>query len=689
MPRRPCSRRHFTSQSLAVSAAALVSHKLPVLAADARPAAPAAPLNRFPRMVQEYYVAKLRENEHRSLAALDKLKTAADAEAYVRQARAKIQACFGPWPERTPLNPRTTGVVDRDTYRIEKIIFESRPKFYVTGNLYVPNKASFPAPAVVGVCGHSPNGKAWTAYQSFCQGLARQGYVAFIIDPLGQGERLQLVNDELKSRIYPGTGEHLMLGNQQLLVGEFLGSWRAWDGIRALDYLLTREEVDPKHVGITGSSGGGTMTTWLAGVDQRWAMAAPSSFVTTFRRNMENELPADTEQCPPGALARGLEQFDFLVALAPKPVIVLAQELDNFDARGSAETVERLKRVYKLLGHEDNASLYVGPGPHGYGQDAREAMYACFNRACDRDASSSEPPLVIEDEQTLWCTPKGQVAAIGSRPVFSFTRDIAASQARGRGSPSGNALIAAVRETLKPGDRVRAPDFRILRPRKGRFQLPWNSFYALETEPGILSIVTRPSAEPHHSRPPRATNRVILYVAHDSSDRELGDEPLLGELTQGEPAATLYACDVRGLGESRPNTCGDNTYASAYGCDYFYAIHAVMLERPYIGRRTHDVLATIDWLLSFGHRDVHLIGKGYGSLPAAFAALLHPRVAQVTLKNAPKSYTDIVNAELYKWPLSSFVPGVLKHFDLPDVYRELGAKRLRLIEPWGADLKPA
>ena len=105
--------------------------------------------------------------------------------------------------------------------------------------------------------------------------------------------------------------EHIYAGNQQFLVGEFFGAWRAWDGIRALDYLLTRPEVDPKHVGITGNSGGGTMTTWLCGVEPRWTMAAPSCFVTTFRRNLENELPADTEQCPPRVLALGLDHCGF------------------------------------------------------------------------------------------------------------------------------------------------------------------------------------------------------------------------------------------------------------------------------------------------------------------------------------------------------------------------------------------
>ena len=122
------------------------------------------------------------------------------------------------------------------------------------------------------------------------------------------------------------------------------------------------------------------MTTWLCGVESRWTMAAPSCFVTTFRRNLENELPADTEQCPPRCLALGLDHADFLAALAPKPVVILAKEKDYFDVRGAEEAYSRLKRIYKLFGAEESVKLHVGPTGHGYTIENREAMYRWFNR---------------------------------------------------------------------------------------------------------------------------------------------------------------------------------------------------------------------------------------------------------------------------------------------------------------------
>lgn len=643
------------------------------------------PLNRFGRMVHEHFVEQVRAAERRSLRVKQALNTKADAEAYVSDVRAKIASCFGPSPEKTPLNAKITGVVERDAYKIEKVIFESRPGFLVTANLYIPKHKKFPLPGVVGSCGHSSNGKAGESYQSFAQALARMGYVVLIFDPIGQGERLQYVDDKLKPRRGIGVGEHLYAGNQQFLVGQFFGAWRAWDGIRALDYLLSREEVDPRHVGITGNSGGGTMTTWLCGVEQRWTMAAPSCFVTTFRRNMENELPADTEQCPPRVIGLGLDHDDFLAALAPKPIIILAKERDYFDARGSQEAFERLKRLYTLLGQPENIALYTGPTEHGYTIENREAMYRWFNRATGVSDATSEPQLTIETDETLQCTPHGQVAELRSRTVFSFTQDAAIEQTKQRRALAEPALKSAVMRALRLPDRTPRHDYRILRAISKRgYHLPFATNYMVETEPGVAAIVTRLSETPHVSRPPRGNGAALLYVAHHSSDAELRDEPLIRELATAEPTTPWFACDVRGIGDSRPDTCGVDMFLRPYGNDYFYAAHALMLDRPYVGQKTHDVLCVLDWLAEHGYDRVHLVARGWGALPGAFAALLSERVERVTLKGALESYEAVAAHEEYNWPLSAFVPRVLSQFDLPDVYRALQKKQLRQIEPVGA-----
>ena len=654
------------------------------LAAQAADTSPLMPLNRFPRMVQEFFVERENEIHQQRLKRLSGLRTRSNAEAYVQAVREKIRTSFGPNPVKTPLNPRVTKVVERDAYRIENVLFESRPGFLVSANLYVPKGRKFPLPGVVASCGHSANGKAIDTYQAFCQGLARLGYVVLIFDPIGQGERMQYVDASWTPVRGTGTAEHNYAGIQQVLVDERFCMWRAWDGIRALDYLLSREEVDARHVGITGNSGGGTMTTWLCGLEQRWTMAAPSCFVTEFRRNMENELGADMEQCPPRALALGLDHEDFLAALAPKPVIILAKEKDYFDARGNEAAYHRLKGLYRLLGAEDNIGYFVGPTYHGYSQENREAMYRWFNRCTGISEAQTEPTLVMEKEETLWCTPHGQVAELQSRTIQSFTQQKSRTLAAKRLDLDGAALPRAVADTLRLPRPAGVPEFRILRPLPDRkYPMRHALPYMVETDPGVHAIVYRLTREPLLSRPPRDTTSAILYVSHASADQELRSEPLIRELLAGEPEAALYTCDVRGVGESEPQTT-NLTSRGEYSTDYFYSSHANMLDYPSVGQRTFDVLRVLDWLNAWGHSQIHLAAKGHGALPATFAALLSGHVTQVTLKNALTSYTEVASATDYGWPLSALPPGVLTSFDLPDCYRELKKKNLKLVEPWGA-----
>lgn len=643
------------------------------------------PLNRFPRMLQDWLVTQVRAAEARGNARREALKTKADAQAYVKSVQHRIRQAFGPVPEKNPLNAKVTKVVERVAYRIEHVVFESRPNFLVTGNLYLPAPLKTKVPGVIGVCGHSLNGKAAEAYQSFAQGLARQGQACFIVDPAGQGERFQYLNEKLGSRLGGGTSEHNQMGAPQALVGEFLGNWFAWDAMRALDYLLTRPEIDPTHLGITGNSGGGTQTTWLCGLEPRFTMAAPSCFVTTFRRDAENELPQDMEQCPPSVLALDLDHCDFLAAMAPKPVIIMAQEKDYFDARGSAETYERLKKIYTLLGKPENIQLHTGPDPHGYSQPNREAMYRFFGKAAGIPAAAAEPTITVEKDEDLQCTPRGQVSVEGSRTVMSFTRDAAEALGKKRAVLRGEALQKAVREVLKMPVLAEVPDYRILRG-VGARKYPAKGYctYAVETEPQVHALVTRLSDEALTSRLPRGHTKAVLYVSHRSADAELRDDPFVQELIAASPDAALFACDVRGIGDSQPDTWGANQFLGRYGSHYFYSAYGAMLDRPLLGQRTFDVLRVMQVLAAAGHTEIHLAGQGWGALPAAFAAVLTPDIKQVTLKHALTAFHDLAIHDDQQWPNAFMLPQVLKYFDLPDCYAELQSRQLKLIEPWGA-----
>jgi dienelactone hydrolase len=655
--------------------------------ASAAPATGVVPYQRFSRTVHEYYVAKVRGIEKRSMARKSALSTKAEAEAYVAEVRERIAKTFAPMPkEKTPLNAKVTGILDRDGYTVEKVIFESRPKFFVTANLYLPkNRPGGKVPGVVGSCGHSNNGKCAEAYQSFAQGLARLGTACLIFDPIGQGERSQYVDAAGTLLIKGSTTEHNHAGNQMELVGEFLGSWRAWDGIRALDYLLSRPEIDPRHVGITGNSGGGTMSTWLIGLERRWTMGAPACFVTTWRRNLENELPQDNEQCPPRALAYELDHDDFLAAMAPRPVIILAQSRDYFDARGSEETYGRLRHLYRLLGAEDHVKLHIGPDEHGYSQPNREAMYRFFNSLTGvSDAAAAEPAIVVEEDKTLQCTPTGQVVLDpGSKTVFAFTKAKAErlKAAREAKPLPADKLREAVAESLRLPERdpAKAPDYRIVRaygPKRGYPKEHW-IHYAVESEPGIHAVCTVLFDAPHVAQLPAAPTdggKALLWVGEQSSDTELRGDPTLSELAATlAPGTLLVACDVRGVGESLPVTAG-NQPLSYYGADYFYAAYANMLGKPYLGGKTHDVLRVVDLLASRGWNEIHLAAKGKATLAAGLAAFLDDRVKRVTLNQRLESWHSLATEEHYQWPLSHLLFGVLRTWDLPDVWKALESK---------------
>ncbi|HSI15336.1 MAG TPA: hypothetical protein VK961_25035, partial [Chthoniobacter sp.] len=417
----------------------------------------------------------------------------------------------------------------------------------------------------------------------------------------------------------------------------------------------------------------------------RWTMAAPSCFVTSFLHNLENELPADTEQCPPHALALGLDHSDFIAAMAPKPAVLLTQEKDFFDTRGTEEAYNRLRQLYRLLGAEENVSLFRGTDYHGYNGENREAMYRWFNHVTKISEATTEPALTIEKDETLWCTPHGQVAELKPRNVFFFTQQRSQELKLKRGAVEGDALKTTVRDILHLPESQGVPDYRILRPSSGRrYPKKFAATYTVETEPGIFAVVYRLDDASLVSRPPRGAKRAVLYVSHHSADAELRNDPWLAELIAAEPASAIFACDVRGIGESQPDTCGANSFLTPYGSDYFYAIHSIMLDRPYPGQKTHDVLRVLAWMQASGHDEIHLVGRGWGAIPATLAALLSDSVKQVSLKNALTSYGDIAESEEYRWPLSCFVPGVLAKFDLPDCYRALAAKQLRQIEPWNA-----
>ncbi len=271
--------------------------------------------------------------------AIAAVKTPADVERRQKELRAFFLRSLGDLPERTPLNPQVVGKLERDGYRVERIIFESRPRHHVTANLYVP-QGQGPFPGVLVPCGHSDNGKAGETYQRICILLAKHGMMVLCYDPIGQGERFQMLDSSGKP-VIRGTTEHTMAGIGALLIGRQLASYRIWDGFRALDYLASRPEVDQERLGCTGNSGGGTMTAYLMALDVRIRVAAPSCYITSLERLFETIGPQDAEQHITGQVAAGMEHADFITMRAPEPTLLSVGTRDFFDIRGSWDTSAR------------------------------------------------------------------------------------------------------------------------------------------------------------------------------------------------------------------------------------------------------------------------------------------------------------------------------------------------------------
>ncbi|MFH1022031.1 MAG: hypothetical protein V1809_01420 [Planctomycetota bacterium] len=630
--------------------------------------------NDYRRMVLDFYVERLRDVRRRRAEAFARIRRPAQALAYRKKVRAAVRRAFSPVPAKTPLNARMAGVVDRPAYRIEKLIFDSRPGCWVTANLYLP-KRDGPVPGVLGPCGHSKLGKAEARYQAFAQRLATAGFAVLMYEPFNQGERDQYVRLPERRCVEGCCQAHNMMGKQMGLLADYYGMWRVWDGIRGLDYLLTRPEIDPRHLGVTGNSGGGTLSSWLWACEDRLTMAAPSCFITTFERNLENEVPTDAEQYPPGVVGAGLEMVDLLIAAAPKPILLVGQALDFFDRRGLDEAYADLRRFYRVLGAPaKDAALFIGPQDHGYYNEGQEAMVEFFcRRAGIRAWPKLEQTEALKPEE-LFATPGGNVIQAGATPVYELLAAQADAVSAGRRALSGVALRKILARLLNMPGRKGVPHYRVLRPMYGADPC---ARYAVETERSVVAILRKLPAAPS----PFVLDvgkEIGLYLPHVSSEQDLVENPHAKALAKPGP---VYALDPRGIGESAPE--GD--FSSSYGMDYMFHGHGVLFGESYLGRRVFDVLRTMDLLADRGAEKIRVTGRGQGAILALFAGLLHESADSVTLINGPRSFDEWVRAPLVAWPAANFLRGALRHFDLPDCVRVLGS-RVRVVDPWGPDM---
>lgn len=377
----------------------------------------------------EYQVDLAWQQDELRRSRLSAVATAGDMSALQEQLRRSLLDSIGGLPrEKTPLNPKTTGIIRLAGYRIEKIIFESLPKFYVTAHLYVPETPGAPKPAVLVSCGHTPNGKI--GYQYLCHRLAKRGYVVLCWDPVGQGERSQFWQAaESRSRYNLVCGEHAVMGNLAYLAGANLARWEIWDGIRAVDYLLTRFEVDPARISITGTSGGGFQSSHIGALDDRIKVVVPSCYISALPMRMNNRTFKDPNSDPEQDLFKmisgGVDHPGLLLLTFPRPVFVAAAVEDFFPIEGTRKTMREVEAVYRRLGHPERIGHTEGYHSHRFSPENLEAAFAFLDRFNGMPAGLPLPEEEKLDDKPLLCTQSGQVSTEfpDSRTVADFVRD--------------------------------------------------------------------------------------------------------------------------------------------------------------------------------------------------------------------------------------------------------------------------
>lgn len=607
--------------------------------------------------------------------ALDKLTNLDAVRERQRWARATFWKLIGGMPERSPLNTRITGGFERSHYRVDKLIYESRPNFHIPANLYIPTSVQPPFPGVLFQMGHSPNGKAAATYQRCCQGLAQLGYLVLAFDPMGQGERIFYPDASgTRTRLSSADEEHSLPGKQMLLTGVTATQFQVWDAIRSLDILASHALVDPQRLATTGQSGGATLSMFLAAVDDRLAAAAVLSGNTENFACEDFNPPGstdDAEQDFPGSGPLGFDRWDLFYPFAPKPMLISVSDRDFFGtyspryiSNGWRE-YDKLKKIYSMWGHADRLAWGDTPLPHGLSYDTRLLIYNWLGRWLkhDREAVRAEPPVALESDETLWSSPAGNVVRSfhGATPhTFTQQRKVA--------HEAGD--IERLLGVERPARGLRA---NVL----GRVPSSGLDIEVLEIQaaekvwiPAWLFIPKRPDPA-----------RAALIALEPSGRLSRWHE---GELYQSLASTSQIVCvpDLRGVGDLTPEfSRGAAGYARNHGTEEEYSWASLILGAPLLGQRVTDILALLQALRnhrSLAQHPMAIAALGKMTVPAQFAALLDKNISALYLAGGLLSFRNIVEEEQYNHPFANFVPSVLAHTDLPETVRSIAPRKVVL-----------
>ncbi len=551
--------------------------------------------------------------------------------------RAAMFAAMGPFADKEcPLQPQDRGILKREGYRIEKLLFQSRPDVWVAASAYVPEGIKGKVPAVLAVHGHYAWARRDPAIQAYCLGLVKLGFFVLVVDAFGAGERHPT----------PGAGAYhgALLGASLWPAGQTLLGMQVYDNRRAVDYLLTRPEVDGGRLGVTGSSGGGNQTMYAGALDERFKAVVPVCSVGNYQAYLQ--AACCVCEVLPGAL-RFTEEGDVLGLVAPRALMVITRTQDSFQFSVSEadKSLERAKAIFKLYDSENRVVHPSFESPHAYNQAMREAMYGWMTQWLKGEGDGKpipEPQHEVEAVEDLACFAEGERPKTFMFPTTYAAREakrlLAAFNGRPRDHKEAWEATAVMLRARLPTE-VFGGFPRPVRPDVKTFAIADKD--GVETKPikfepeqGLaLSLLVRSKIGVKGPSP------ACLLLHLDGKDEAL-NHPLAAELV--EKGCAVAAPDLRATGEAKPE--GDAVHGAP---DHNAAEHAVWIGRPLLGQWAFDVHCVLDWMArqpELNTERFSVIGIGQAGLVALCAAATDERLHAVGVLDGPAT---LVTEEVY------------------------------------------
>jgi dienelactone hydrolase len=592
--------------------------------------------------------------------------------------RQSMLDAMGPFPEKScDLNPQFEGFLERDGYRIEKLIFQSRPDVWVTANAYVPTPTKGKVPAVLVVHGHWAIARRDPVVQARCLGLVKLGFFVLAIDAFGSGERY--------TQPAAGTYHGALYGSTLWPVGQTLLGMQVYDNRRAVDYLLTRREVDGERLGITGASGGGNQSMYAGALDERLKVVVAVCSVGTYQAYLK--AACCVCEVLPGAL-RFTEEGDVLGLIAPRSLLVINASRDavQFSPREAEKSIARARQIFKTYGADDHLEHRVFESAHDYSQPMREAMYGWMTRWLKHQGEGQpipEPKHEVEKPEGLACFP----SPTSGRPKdFLFPPTFAAREAR-----ASLDRFTSKPPTHKEEWEATAANIRSQLRNKilGEFPKPPRPVGKF----GKSALIDRIPTVYVELQPETDTPGLTMPVLMQSKPGMEGKQPACILLHLDGQAAALkhplaksfrdrkwliLAPNLRATGEAAPPHD-----AIRDARDHNSAEHALWIGRPLLGQWIFEISHLLDWLAiqpGVDQRRVAVAGLGPAGIVAmCVGGLQESRVTGVACIGTPVTYvSDLAYGSFMRMGLPA--PGILRVGDVPQLAALLAPRKLAITE---------